>query len=963
MFRDLIELLKELIKKLVTSRIFALSVIFFVMFGVLSAKLFQMQIIDGEKYLADYIQKTKKTVSIPSTRGNIYDRKGNILAYNKLAYSVTIQDTGAYTKAATRNAMLLELITILDGHGETVQGKFEVAIDSNGDMVYTSTSEDSRKRFLRDFYGRSKVDELDDEKNKYPSNVSARELFEKKKKSYELEEMKDERGNPIILTDEQALKIINIRYTMSLTAYQKYETTTVASYVSDETVADILEHTSDLQGVGVEEATIRVYNDSIYFSPIIGYTGKIQEDRLEELKKTSSNYELTDVVGRTGIEASMELDLQGMKGEKTMFVDNMGRILEVTEQTDPVAGKDVYLTLDRDLQIGIYRLIEQQLAGILADKLVNSEVIITPRTDSTNMKIPIKDAYYQLINNNVLSLNDMRAEDASEIEKEIHRKYTVSEEQILNQIRGELESSQPTPKMSLPEDMAAYMDYIYSYLSDPNVGIMIKSSIDTNSADYKAWVDGSYSLRQFIYAGIANSWVDTTKLEIESKYSHEDDVYKVLIDIVMEELKDDTKFAKKIYRYLINNETITGKDLCLALYAQEVLPYDEEEIQMLTTNGDNYAYTFIIKKISNIEITPAQLALDPYAGACVVTDVNTGEVRALVTYPSYDNNRLSGTVDAGYYNQLLDDLSLPLWNNATQVVKAPGSTFKPITAVAALEEHVIDLDDKVDCTGIYGVNKEIDKPIKCWISPGHHGQLDIVGGIQNSCNYFFADMAHRLSTDEKGNYSPDRGVKLIREYATKFGLDHTSGVEITEQPPELTNTDPERSAMGQGTHSYTNVQLSRYVAAIANRGTVFELSLIDKVTDSKGSLIQDYTPEISSKVEIQESTWDAVQTGMRQVVAAGSAKNIFKDLEVEIAGKTGTAQESKTRGNHAFFISYAPYNKPEICVTVNIPNGYSSSNAAGIAKNVYRLYYGYTNLDQIMNNGALNVMNVKISGD
>ena len=118
--------------------------------------------------------------------------------------------------------------------------------------------------------------------------------------------------------------------------------------------------------------------------------------------------------------------------------------------------------------------------------------------------------------------------------------------------------------------------------------------------------------------------------------------------------------------------------------------------------GDyTYAYQFIKEKISNLELTPAQLALDPCTAGCVVTDVKTGEVRALVTYPSYDNNRMSGSVDAAYFNQLQNDLSRPLYNNATQALKAPGSTFKPITAVAALEEGAANLTETFNCTGIY----------------------------------------------------------------------------------------------------------------------------------------------------------------------------------------------------------------------------------------------------------------------
>lgn len=958
MFKDLLEILQELIRKVLGSRIFTLVVIFTGMFVMLIFKLFDLQIVNGDKYLNDYVQMTEKTVTTPGTRGNIFDCNGNLLAYNELAYCVTIQDTGAYAQNASMNAMLLRLVGILNRHGYQAQGRLEIALDSNGEMVYTSSSEAARKRFLRDFYGRRSVDELDDANGKYPSNITPREAVELKKELYDLHEMKDEMGNPIILSDFELIQMVNIRYTMSLVAYKKYETNTIVDRVDEETVADILEHADQLSGVGIEETTIRRYNDPIYFAPIIGYTGKVQEDQLEELQKTNPEYEMSDIVGRTGIEASMETELQGHKGYKNLIVNNVGSVMEVVSQTEPSSGNDIYLTIDRELQIGIYHLIEKQLAGILADILVNYDVEASDITDSSKIKIPVKDAYYQLINNNVLSLSHMAQEDASDIEREIYGIYTTSKEQILERLRYELMSEHATVMKDLPKDMMAYMVYIYNYLSDPSVEIIKRDSIDQNSKAYLAWKNDEISLRDYIYAGISDNWIDTTKLNVQSKYSSADDIYEELVDYVLEALKDDIKFTKRIYRYLINDQVITGRQLCLALYAQGVLPYDEEQVRLLRVNGNDYAYTFIKQKINNIELTPAQLALDPCTGGVVITDVNTGEVRALVTYPSYDNNRLSGSADVAYLSQLQDDLSLPLYNNATQAKKAPGSTFKPITAIAGLEEQVIGLYDTIQCTGEY---EEVNPTIKCWIYPGHHGPLNVLGGIQNSCNSFFAEIAHRLSTDQETMvYSTSQGIQMIQKYASMFGLDRPSGIEISETSPELTTEDPERSAMGQGTNSYSNVQLSRYVAALANRGTVFELSLLDKMTDPEGKLIEDYTPEVSGHIEIEDSTWDAVQQGMRAVVSSGSAKSIFKDLEVEIAGKTGTAQESKTRGNHAFFISYGPYANPDICVTVNIPYGYSSANAATVAKNIYRLYYGYTDLDYIVNTGALDVSNVKI---
>ncbi len=944
MFRDLLEIIRELIRKAALSRLFVLGIICFIMYTGLIHKLFNMQIINGEKALNDYLQLTEQTITTAGTRGNIYDRNGKVLAYNKLAYSVMLQDTGAYKKSEDKNRMYLRLVKILQKHGETVQGKFEVALDSNGDMVYTSSSESARKRFLRDYYGLKRVEDLDDEKGRYPSNLSARELFER---------VREDNGlNDLSVTDQEALDIINIKYALRLMSYRKYEATAVATEVSDETVADILEHVGDMQGVTVEESTIRAYNDSIPFAPVIGYTGKVPEEQLEELQSRKGDYDINDIVGRTGIEYTMEHELQGTKGKKTIYKDSVGRIRETKDQTDASAGNDVYLTLNADLQKGIYHLIEQSLAGVLIKTIVNGDYQTGSTTDGSNMKIPVKDAYFQLINNNVLSLKEIESVDASDTEKNIYRKYEASQKQIFDGLRNELMSPHAAVMKNLPDDTKAYLFYVYSYLSEPTVGIIKEEAMDKGSDEYKAWKADEISLREFLYYGIANGWIDSTKLETDSKYSSADDTFKALVDYVLDGLKEDRNFTKKIYRYLINSDTITGQELCLALYDQGVLKENPQDMAELKATGD--AYHFLLKKLSALEITPAQLALSPCNAGVVVTNDKTGEVLALVSYPGYDNNRIG---DGSYFSQLQADLSLPLYNNATQTRKAPGSTFKPITAVAALEEHAITADETINCTGIY---TDVEPPIKCWIYSGQHGPLNIVGGIENSCNYFFADLGHRLSTDGSGTYSPDAGLEVLRRYASKFGLDHKSGVEIGELDPQISKEAPERSAMGQGSHAYTNVQLSRYVAAIANRGTVFELSLLDKTTDSEGNLIKDYTPEISSHIDAADSTWDTVQQGMREVIANGSTKRLFADLEVEIAGKTGTAQEARNKPNHAFFISYAPYNNPEICVTVNIPYGYSSSNAANIAKNVYKYYYGYIDLESIVNAGALDAAKVNI---
>lgn len=961
MLRDFLEFLRDRFERLQqnfkASRLVLLGFGYMGLLCIMIFRLYHLQIINGESYQKNYLQKTEKTVAIPATRGNIFDANGKLLAYNRLSYNVTIKDSGEYRKALQRNQMYYRLIRILNAHGETVTGRLEIGLNENNEFYYTSANEEARKRFLRDFYGLKRVSELTGDGGKYPSEISAEELLNKRFLSYKLNLLTDEEGKPVTLSNLEKLELVNIRYTIGLTAYRSYESTTVVTHVKDETRVDILENQAQLLGVNCEQTTERVYNDAVPFSSLIGYVGKMPDEQLKELREKNPDYTLSDTIGRTGIEEYMEQDLHGKKGSRTMYVDNVGHVMEVESETEPVAGNDVYLSIDRDLQVGIYHQLEQHLAGIVAAKLVNEDNPNTETTDSTARLIPIKDAYYQLIGNNVLSLDHMKGDSASETERYIAERLSAYSESSLAAMREQLMNPSPLNMAELPNDQRAFLYFMYTSLTSADSGVISKDKIDSNKDYYARWKADSISLREFLQDGIKDGWVNTTAIKGIKKYAGAEEVYEALVNSSLESLKTDPDFEKLLCQYMIRNNLVGGRELCLALYDQGVLEPDPAAQAELAAGGPAYAYSFFVRLVSELKITPAQLALDPCTAGCVVTDVTTGKVKALVSYPGYDNNRLTNTMDAKYYNRLVKDESLPLYNNATQARKAPGSTFKPITAIAALEENVVGLNDTVNCTGIYDA---ITPPLRCWIYPGRHGVQNIVAGIRNSCNVFFADLGHRLATNPQGEYDPALGIARLNKYATMFGLDQKSGVEIIENDPMISDQSPERSAIGQGTNSFANVQLSRYVTALANRGTVFDLSVLDRVTDWQGEAIRSYDPNVIRTMEVKPENWDAVQQGIRGVVESGSASRIFKGFEVNIAGKTGTAQESKTRANHAFFISFGPYESPKLAVTVNIPYGYTSANAASVAKDVYRLCFGYTNVDEILNAGAQRVSDANI---
>lgn len=305
---------------------------------------------------------------------------------------------------------------------------------------------------------------------------------------------------------------------------------------------------------------------------------------------------------------------------------------------------------------------------------------------------------------------------------------------------------------------------------------------------------------------------------------------------------------------------------------------------------------------------------------------------------------MANSVDAEYFAKLNNDKAYP-WNNyATQYSAAPGSTFKVVSATAGLMENVISLNDKVNCTGIF---TEITPSPRCWKHSGH-GYENVTSAIKDSCNCFFYNLGYQLST-RTGSYSEEAGLNTLAKYADMFGLTEKSGVEITEYAPTISDFDPVRSAIGQGSNSYTTVGLARYTATIANGGTCYNLTLIDKIADSEGNVLDESKPDVRNTVDMPATYWNALHAGMRQVV---QNKSYFSDLAVNVAGKTGTAEQISSRPNHALFICYAPYETPEIAIATRIPFGYSSDYAAQVTRDIIKYHYGLAEEEDIITGTA-----------
>lgn len=972
---DLLDRIKAGIIEIVKSRAFVVMIVFCILSAVLVQRVFYLQIVKGQDYLDDYKLQIQKTKEVQGTRGRILDRNGVVLADNKLAYSVTIEDNGEYDSTAEKNKIINDTISkvidIVESNGDSIINNFGVVLDENGNYVYSMTSNTQRLRFLADVFGYATIDKLTDEQKDCTADELIHYLCTDKRSGYGIDQKK--------YSKEEVLKRVNIRYAMSLNRFQKYMATTIASDVSEETQAAIMENIDTLQGVNIAEDSMRVYPDSKYFANLLGYTGQISQEEYDDLDKDSKDkYSLTDIIGKAGLEQTMDEELQGTKGEIKLYVNSVGKVIETAKGKEAQAGNDLQLTIDAELQKAAYDLLEEKLAGIVLAKMQN--IMNYDRSgleEGSDAIIPVDDVYYSFFGNELLDTGHFLKEDAKSTEKSVGESHAARKEEVIAEVLSLLNDPNAAAYKDCSKEVQAYLSYIAGNLLTTNAGIIQKSSIDTKDETYLAWEeDESISLYTYLNYAISKNWVDTSKLKDyvkdESSYSDLNEVYQGIVSYVGEALAKDTEFEKLIYKYMIKTGRLTGTQVCLLLYEQNILEYDETQYNNLAS-GAVGPYDFIRGKIETLEITPGQLGLEPCTGSVVVTDTKTGKLLACVSYPGYDNNRLANSMDASYFSQLVHDQSAPLFNNATQEKTAPGSTYKPLSAIAGLTEGVINTGSIITCSGVFD---KITPNAKCWVYPNSHGSLNVSGAIQHSCNTFFYEVGYRLglsseALDRQENTANEKtadkyrsavGTDKLGQYAAMFGLSQTTGIELPESEPQISDTDAVRSAIGQGTNNYTTTQLARYITAVANRGTVYNLSLLDKVTDKDKNTVKTFEPSVLNQVEnVSSSTWDAVQSGMRAVVTSSNTYSSLGDFAM--SGKTGTAQQSKTHADHGLFVGYAPSNDPDVAFSIRIKNGYESLYPSEIGRDLMRYYYGLADRDELITGHAAAVGVTTVHGD
>ncbi len=953
---------------LLENRLAVLLLACILLFLALIYRLFVLQIVEGEFHSSQFANKTKKEVIINGTRGSIYDANGKLLAYDKLSYTLFFENTDAFAALAKendtseneeKNKVIYRVIKKLEKNKDEIINQLPIEIKKDGKLKFT-VSGTRKTQFLKEVYGLSGYDKMSDSDKEEADKLlksTAEDVFlflrygqggyHNYTKMFNIDKK---------YSKKDALKIMNIRYMIYMNRFSQSEPVKLASNISENSLVEIEEDEANFTGITIKTDSIRMYRDSKYFAHIIGYTGAISEAELEEENEKESFYEANDTIGKTGLEKTMESYLRGKKGKQEVYIDSLGKVLQVAQKTEAQTGNDVYLTIDADLQKYCYDTLERRLSGIILEKL--TEETREELDKKKAIRISIQDVYNAFFENNILDLEEISSDNASKVEKEVSSLLENKRQRVLSFIMGQLKN-EGTVQNKLEGHLDDYMEYVYDFLAED--GIINKSVIDTEDKTYIKWRQGKTSLQNFLKYAINKEWISTANLDLSSNYYSTNEIYEKLLDYIREELKDRTGFDKLLYKAMIQSSELSGRKVCSLLLTQGIVKRDSDYEAL--ESGSIGAYRYISTKIKKMEIKPDQLALDPCSGSVVVTDTDTGNILALVTYPSYNNNKLANNIDSKYYESLLGNETKPLYNRATQEIKAPGSTFKLLTSIAALEEHTIKENTKFDTKGIF---KKVTPYSRCWIYPQNHGKINVSKAIGVSCNYFFYNVGYKMSKLDGGAYQSRQGINILHKYAAMFGLDQNSGIEIPEASPKIADEDPIRAAIGQSNHAFTATQISRYVTAVTNKGDLYSLTLIDKIKNSKGKVVvKNNKKERKTKLDIKNSTWNAVHNGMYQVTHAkdSSISKLYGNFKVKVSGKTGTAQEDKKRANHSLFVSFAPSNKPEISITTIIPNGYTSSYAAETTKDFYKYYFHKLSAKEKKNKNALLPMGGETAAD
>ena len=440
-------------------------------------------------------------------------------------------------------------------------------------------------------------------------------------------------------------------------------------------------------------------------------------------------------------------------------------------------------------------------------------------------------------------------------------------------------------------------------------------------------------------------------------YSQNDIIGKTGIEYVFEEYLKGKNGTKQIDMAV--DGTITSE------YTSEEAVAGSDVVLTIDSNLQKITEQALENNIKKIASGGFGQTYDAKAGSCVVMNVKTGEILAMASYPNYNPADFIGGISTENWNKYNQDEAKPLMNKAMQNSYPPGSIFKMVTAIAGLESGAITRTEQINDTGLY---RKYGLTWPCWYYTDYHrghGLLNVSGAIEKSCNYFFYETGDRM------------GIETLAKYARYFGLGVKTGIELPSETagamatPEYaeqvgvtwTKGQTINASIGQGLDSFSPLQMTKYLAMVANGGKPIDVSIIKTIrkpdgTEASKEEINNFvnqklgiTEEQTEDLNINEQNLDAIRQGMKSVTSdtTGTAYVRFRDFGVEVGGKTGSAEAGTDENGkdivHAWFAGFAPFDDPEIAIVVMVENGGHGNYTAEVVRDIMQEYFGMNTQD------------------
>ena len=493
-----------------------------------------------------------------------------------------------------------------------------------------------------------------------------------------------------------------------------------------------------------------------------------------------------------------------------------------------------------------------------------------------------------------------------------------------------------------------------------NVNEEVVAQISERNSDFPGVSISTNAARTYLTGSLAAHVIGYTGKIKEDEYNQKKDTYtiddiigKTGVENIFEKYLKGKDGEKQVEMSV--DGTITGE------YVSKNATAGSDVVLTIDSNLQKVTEESLENCINKIRTGGFSQRHDAQGGAAVVMDVNTGEVLATASYPTFEPQWFVGGISQENWAYLRDDTRHPQLNKATQSTYEPGSTFKMVTALAGLETGTITTKERINDTGVY---RKYNSEWKCWYYTSYHrghGYQNVTQALQHSCNYFFYETGDRM------------GIDNLSKYALHFGLGKKTGIELPNEKEgavasketyaKLRNGgkigpgDVLNAAIGQGDNNFTPMQIAKYISSIANGGNIVKPTIVKSIMNADGTEgsrdeIESYTNEevgyqnTDDGITISPESISVAREGMRMAAseAGGTAYNIFKGFNQEVAGKTGSAEAGKDKnGNdlvNAWFVCFAPYEKPEVAVVVMIENGGHGNYAAEVARDVLTQYFG-----------------------